>query len=56
MFFPSPSAWNTAKDSPNNIPENIVGKAQTPREIHENGYIPIFPPVLITAVTVRSSS
>ena len=36
------------KDAPNNIPMNIIGKAQTSREILKDGGILIFPVVLIT--------
>ena len=35
------------KDAPNHIPENMNGSSQTPREIHKDGYIPIFPAVLL---------
>ena len=48
MLFPLPSAWNMVKDSPNHIPENIIGYAHLPREIHEDGYVPILLEVLIT--------
>ena len=48
MFFSSPSAWNMAKDAPKQIPDNMIGYAQTPREIYKDGDIPILPVVLIT--------
>ena len=35
MLFPSPSTWNMVKDSPNYIPENMIGYAQISREILE---------------------
>ena len=35
MFFPSPSTWEMVKDAPSHIPENIIGYAQTSREILE---------------------
>ena len=56
MFLPEPSAWNMVKDAPNHILDNMLGYAHTPREIHEDGYIPIFTEVLITAVMVRPIS
>ena len=36
MFFPSPSVWKMAKGAPNHISENIIGYAQTSREIHKD--------------------
>ena len=42
MFFPSSSARKMKKDSPNHIPENMIGLAYTLRKIHEYGYILIF--------------
>ena len=48
MFFPSPSTWKMVKDAPNHVPMNMIGLAQTSREILEDGDIPIFPVVLIT--------
>ena len=36
MFFPSPFAWKMVKDASNHIPENMIGYAQTSREIHED--------------------
>ena len=35
MFFTSPSTWKMAKDTPSYITENIIGLAQTSREILE---------------------
>ena len=43
MFFPSPYAWEMVKDTPNHIPDSIIGYAQTPRETHEDSYIFILP-------------
>ena len=48
MFFPSPSTWKTVKDAANHVPMNMIGLAQTSREIIEDGDVPIFPVVLIT--------
>ena len=48
MFFPSPSTWKIVKDTPNHVPMNMIGLAQTSREILEDGDVPIFPVVLIT--------
>ena len=36
------------KGALNHIPENMIGLAQTPREMHQDGLILIFPAVLIT--------
>ena len=47
MLSPSPSARKMVKDAPNNTPDNIVGQAQNPREIHEDSDISILPEVLI---------
>ena len=49
MFFPSPSTWKMARDAPNHVPMNMIGFAQTSREILEEGYVPILPVVLSTA-------
>ena len=35
MLFSSHSVCKTAKEPPNNIPESMIGYAQTPRKIHE---------------------
>ena len=43
MFFPSPSTWKMVKDPPNYIPDNVIGQAHTPCEIHKDGYILILP-------------
>ena len=48
MLFPSPSKWKMVKDAPNHIPMNMIGLAQTSREILEDGDVPIFPVVLST--------
>ena len=48
MFFPSPSTWNMVKDAPNNVPINIIGLAQTSREIIKDIDVPISPVVLST--------
>ena len=47
MLFPSASTWKMVKDAPNHVPMNMIGLAQTSREIPEDGDIPIFPVVLI---------
>ena len=39
--------WKMVKDSPNDVPMNMIGLSQTSREILEGGDIPIFPVVLI---------
>ena len=36
------------KDAPNYVPMNMIGLAQTSREILEDGDVPIFPVVLST--------
>ena len=43
---------------PIHIPENIINCSQSPRKIHEDGYIPIFPLVLInpTRMVLHDSS
>ena len=43
MFFPSPSTWKMVKDAPNHVLVNMIGLAQTSREIIKDGYVPIFP-------------
>ena len=48
MSFPSPSTWKMVKDAPNHIPMNMIGLAQTSREILEDGDVPIFPVVIST--------
>ena len=48
MFFPLPSTRNMVKDAPNHVPMNMIGLAQTSREILKDGDIPIFPVVLMT--------
>ena len=47
MFFPSLSTWKMMKYSPNHVPINMIGLAQTSREILEDGDVLIFPVVLI---------
>ena len=49
MFFPSPSMWKMVKDAPNNFPMEMIGLAQTSREILKDGDVPIFPVVLSTS-------
>ena len=44
------------KDPPNHITENMIGYAHTPREIHEEIYILIYPEDLITLVHIQHSS
>ena len=56
MFFHLPYVWKMEKYSPNHILDNMLGYAHTPRKINEDGYIPIFTEVLITAVMVRPTS
>ena len=48
MFLPSPSTGKMVKYAPNHVPMNMIGLAQTSREILENGDVPIFPEVLST--------
>ena len=43
MFFPSTSTWKMVKEPPSHIPDNLIGQAQTPREIHKDSYIIISP-------------
>ena len=42
MFCPLPSTWKMVKDTPNHITINMIGLAQTAREILEDGVVPIF--------------
>ena len=42
MFFPSTSTYKMVKDTPNHIPMNIIGLAQTSRKILEDDDVPIF--------------
>ena len=44
------------KDAPNHILINMIGKAQTSREILEGGDILIFPVVLITQTRMADMS
>ena len=46
MFFPSPSTWKMVEEAPNHVSMNMIGLAQTSREILEDGDVPIFPVVL----------
>ena len=55
MFFPSHSTWKTMKDAPNHVPMNIIGLAQTSREILEDGDVPLFIVVLSTPDSLQSS-
>ena len=55
MFFPSPSAWKMVKYAPNNFPMNMIGLAQTSREIFEDSDVPIFLVVLSTLDSLQSS-
>ena len=48
MLFPSPSTWKIVKDAPNHVPMKMIGLDHTSRKILEDGYVPIFPVVLIT--------
>ena len=48
MFFPSTSTSKMAKDAPNHVPMNMIGLAQTSREIFKEGVVPILPVVLST--------
>ena len=48
MFLPSPSTWKMVKDAPNYVAMNMIGLAQTSREIIEDGDISILPVVLST--------
>ena len=48
MFFPSPSVWKMVKDAPNCVPMNMVGLAQTSREILEDIVVPVFLVVIST--------
>ena len=49
MLLPSPSMWKIIKDTPNNVPMNTNGLAQTSIEILEEGDVSILPVVLSTA-------
>ena len=53
MFFPSTSTWKMIKESPNHIPMNMIGLAQTSRKILEDGDVLIFTVVLITTDTTQ---
>ena len=48
MLFSSPSLCKMVKEAPNRVPMNMIGLAQTSREILEDVDVPIFPVVLIT--------
>ena len=48
MFFPSPSTWKMVKYTPNHVLTNMIGLAQTSREILEDGDVTILPVVLST--------
>ena len=48
MLFPSPFTWKMVKYAPNHVPMNMIGLAQTLREILEDGDVPIFLVVLST--------
>ena len=41
------------KDDPNHVPTNMIGLAQTSREILEDGDVSIFPVVLITPYSLH---
>ena len=56
MFFPSPSTWNMETDTPNHVPMNMIGLAQTLREILEDGDVPILPVVLVTPYSTHPSN
>ena len=43
------------KDAPNHVPMNIIGLAQTSREILEDGDVPLFIVVLSTPDSLQSS-
>ena len=55
MFFPSPSTWKMVKDAPTNVLMNMIGLAQTSREILKDGDVPIFMVVLSTLDSLQSS-
>ena len=55
MLFPSPSTWKMVKDAPNQDTMNMIGLAQTSRKIFEGGDVPIFPVVLSTPYSLKSS-
>ena len=53
MFFPSPSMCNMVKDSPNHVPMNMIGLAQTSHEIIEESDVLTFPVVLSTTDSLK---
>ena len=53
MFFLSPPTWKMVKDYPNHIPTDMIGLAQTSREIIDDSDIPILPVVLFTLDSVK---
>ena len=55
MLFPSPSTWNIVKDTPNHVPMNVIGLAQTSPKILKDGDVPIFPVVLSTPYPLQLS-
>ena len=55
MFLPSPSTWKMAKDAPNYFHMNMIGFAQTSKNILEDGDVPILPVVLSTTDYLKSS-
>ena len=55
MLFHSSSTWKMAKDAPNNVTMNMIGLAQTSREILEDGDVPIFQVVSINSDSLQLS-
>ena len=53
MFFPSPSMCKVVKGYPNHVVMNMIGLAQTSREIIEDLDVPILLVVLITLLSWR---
>ena len=55
MFFPSPSTWKMVEEAPNHVSMNMIGLAQTSREILEEGDVPILLVVLINTDSIQTS-
>ena len=55
MLFSSPSLCKMVKEAPNRVPMNMIGLAQTSREILEDVDVPIFLVGLSTPDTIQLS-
>ena len=55
MFFSSPSTRKMTKYAPNYVPINMNGLAQISQKIIKDDDVPIFPVILSTPDSLRSS-